>query len=224
MKELFANEIDDEKLYKKIKVKVGDKFIIAPQPLLRNDPEYFRKNLNTEFQSKVNEYYKSNPQGAAMIFACLTEVLANFWLHATEDDTSILVADGNQAKIEIACADNGEGIISTLKSNSEYDFLKKPEDFLKRCVEKGVTSKPNTNHMGYGLWMLDQITRQAKGKFHLYSQGGYYCNDYGKITVGRCGYWQGTILYMNLPLSNPVNIAEILNESSSKKDIQINFS
>ena len=35
--------------------------------------------------------------------------------------------------------------------------------------------------MGYGLWILNEIVTATKGRLHLYSEGAYVFNDFGKI-------------------------------------------
>lgn len=196
-----------EKGYKKLDVKIQDSFIIAPQPLLRNE-SYSNEVLTKRFLPKIKEYYSSDERVVSMIFQCLSEVLLNFWEHAVEDSQSILVADGNRNFLEIACADTGNGIISSLKQALKYKNISK-ENLIHQSVQMGVTSKEKTDHMGYGLWILNQITHLTKGRLHLYSQGAYFQNEFGKESKGKCGYWQGTIIYLSLPLTNPKTLSDI---------------
>lgn len=149
-KDVLENE------YKKLNIKIQESFIIAPQPLLRND-SYSNDVLIERFLPKINEYYSFNERVVSMIFQCLSEILLNFWEHAIEDTKSILVADGNKTSIEIACADTGNGIISTLEQSNPSKNTSK-EKLILSALEKGITSKKDTDHMGYGLWILNQIT------------------------------------------------------------------
>lgn len=103
----------------------------------------------------------------------------NFWEHAVNDTKSIIVASGNKVKVEIACADTGNGVISTLSPTLVHQISK--EEVLVKSLEKGITSKKMTNHMGYGLWILNEIVTATKGRLHLYSEGAYVFNDFGKI-------------------------------------------
>ena len=78
--------------------------------------------------------------------------------------------------------------------------------------------------MGYGLWIVNELVKINNGRLHLYSQGYYYKNDFGKITKGKCGYWQGTIIYVNLALGNPKTLSDIDSvDLNNFKDLQINF-
>jgi len=212
-----------DKGYKRLNIQVEDNFIIAPQPLLRND-NYSNEVLVTKFLPKIKEYYSFNDRVVSMIFQCLSEVLLNFWEHAVEDTKSILVADGNKNSIEIACADTGNGIISTLGQSFHSENIS-IEQIIKKSVQKGVTSKKMTDHMGYGLWILNEIARLTNGRLHLYSQGAYFRNDFGKEKSGNCGYWQGTIIYLSLPLINPKTLSdiEVFNSNKVMNELKINW-
>lgn len=211
-----------EEEYKKLKVSVGESFIIAPQALLRND-KYSMQSLNKNYLPQIEKYYQQSPKVVSMIFLVFSEILLNFWEHAVEDTKSIIVASGNKQNIEIACADTGEGIVSTLgRSLSSHTLA--PVSILLKAIEKGVTSKQMSNHMGYGLWILDEITSKTKGRMHLYSQGAYYYNEFGKKRQGKCGYWQGTIIYLSLPLIRPCTLCDIeLEKKGEKNNIKINW-
>lgn len=212
-----------EKSYRKLEVKIEDDFIIAPQALLR-DSNFSANALKENFLPRIESYYQSSPKAVSMIFLCLSEVLLNFWEHAVDDSKSIIVANGNKHTIEIACADTGKGIISTLK-DTIVNKSNKIAPVLAKSVEKGITSKKHTNHMGYGLWVLDQIVIAVKGRLHIYSEGAFYHNDYGKVKTGECAYWGGTIVYLSLPLNNPKTWSDIEDEKEKAKfaNLKINW-
>lgn len=210
-----------EREFKKLKVSVKDNFIIAPQALLRND-KYSAEILNKEYLPKIQDYYSYSEKAISMIFLCFSEILLNFWEHAVDDTQSIIVANGNKQNIEIACADNGKGIITTLTQSGSDDSDK--IGTLISAVKKGVTSKKLSNHMGYGLWIIDEIARKTKGRFHLYSEGCFYQREYGKASSGKCGYWHGTVVYLSIPIKNPVTLSDIESPISGKNEIKINWS
>jgi hypothetical protein len=159
-----------------------------------------------------------------MILTCVSEILLNFWKHALEDPQSILVAEGTKSKIEIGCADTGNGIISTLKEGKQEFRKLSSRQILQKAIQKNVTSKPNTFHMGRGLWILDEIATITGGIFHLYSEGVSYKNQNGKKIFSNCGYWKGTIVYLNLPLNKPVAMGDILKEEKNDlNNIKLNI-
>lgn len=216
----IENKKEVRKLYDKLEVNIGSDFIIAPQALIRSDKKS-REEINNKYLPKIEKYYRSNPKVVSMILLVFSEILLNFWEHAVEDSQSIIVAYGNKQNIEISCADTGNGIISTLgKTLSTKDY--RPEGTLLESLKKGVTSKELTNHMGYGLWILDQITSATKGRMQLYTQGVYYINENGLKKTGQCGYWQGTIISISLPLEKPKTLEDIETEFDDNT-IKINW-
>lgn len=216
----IENKKEVRKLYDKLEVNIGSDFIIAPQALIRSDKKS-REEINNKYLPKIEKYYRSNPKVVSMILLVFSEILLNFWEHAVEDSQSIIVAYGNKQNIEISCADTGNGIISTLgKTLSTKDY--RPEGILLESLKKGVTSKELTNHMGYGLWILDQITSATKGRMQLYTQGVYYINENGLKKTGQCGYWQGTIISISLPLEKPKTLEDIETEFDDNT-IKINW-
>lgn len=215
----ISNKEVTDKPFKEFKIKLEDKFIIAPQALLRNS-NYSKEYLQNEFIPKITEYYNSKQKVTDLIFSCFSEILLNFWEHAVQDTKSVIIADGNQSRIEIACADTGIGIISNL--NNFFENSCKESDLLSKAVQKGVTSKPNSNHMGFGLWLVNELVKLNNGRLHLYSQGYFYYNDFGKIKSGPCSFWPGTIIYINLNLNNPQTLSDLL-PLSVPNELKINF-
>lgn len=209
-----------ESQLKQLRVSFSDNFIIAPQALIRGDKKS-REEINMKYLPQIEKYYKRNSKAVSMILLVFSEILLNFWEHAIEDTTSIIVAHGNRQNIEIACADTGNGIITTLGGSLSSSDLR-PEQILLKSLEKGVTSKELTNHMGYGLWILDQIASATKGRLHIYSQGAYYYNEFGTKKSGQCGFWQGTIVYISLPLDKPKTLSDI-EQGTVSSEIKINW-
>jgi hypothetical protein len=208
--------------FENLKISVTNEFIIAPQALLRND-KYSSEILNKNYLPQIEKYYLGQLKAVSMIFTCFSEILLNFWEHAVDDTQSIIVANGNKTNIEIACADNGKGVISSLSLAGKE--RKNGIETLKSAVDKGVTSKDMSNHMGYGLWIIDEISKRTNGRFHLYSEGYYYQREFNKIASGKCGFWQGTIVYLSIPLKNPITLFDIENPFDNiAQNIKINWS
>lgn len=218
----YVKQQDTSRNLQNLNVQMTDNFILAPQPLLR-DSDFTNKYLRTKFLPKINEYYSGREKVISMISTCFSEILLNFWEHAVEDTKSIMIADGNKSYMEIACADTGNGIISTLKSNPKYSEIN-DEKLILKSTHKNITSKENTNHMGYGLWIIDQIVTSVKGRFHLYSEGVAYINDYGKSKTLKTGHWKGTIVYLALPLENAKSLSDIdIFKNKLSDNIKIDF-
>ncbi len=199
---------DNRKELESLKTKIQDNFIIAPKALLRND-SYSKESLNTDYLPAINDYYSNTIKASDMILQVFSEILLNFWEHAVDDTRSIIIAHGTKTNIEIACIDTGNGIKTTLSENVKLKKSEKSDILLSKAVQKGVTSKTNTDHMGFGLWIVDEIVSKVGGRLRLISESSAYINDSGKKTTTGCDYWGGTIIYVYLPLENPVTIADI---------------
>jgi len=217
----YIKQEDTDRKLRALNVQMTDKFILAPQPLLRNG-NFTNEYLKQKFLPKINEYYVDKPKIISMISTCFSEILLNFWEHAVNDTKSIMIADGNNNYMEIACADTGNGIISSLRSNPKYSKMD-AEKVIALSIQKNVTSKENTYHMGYGLWIIDQIVTSVKGRFHLYSEGVAHINDYGKTKVIKTGFWKGTIVYLALPLENAKSLTDIDAFKNKFENIKIDF-
>lgn len=208
-----------------LKFEIQDTFVIAPQPLSRKEHKRVNEILQKEFTPILNKFYKDDSKIVDMIFGCVSEIIGNFWEHAADNNSSLLVAEGNREYIEISCADTGRGIISTMRSSKRYKASSTSEYLLRKALTRGVTSKPLSNHMGYGLWIINQIATLTKGKFFVYSEGVYYGNDAGKEFIKECDFWKGTIVYLKLPLDNPVSASQIIEKELVKgeSDLLLNF-
>ena len=187
----------------------GD-FFIAPTVLTRSG-----KNEENDNIPNVSKYYSYDPKIASVLLLCLSEIKSNFKEHAVEDTKSILMAKGNKKEFSMACADTGEGIISSFKG-TKYDSLHRT-DLLKKAIERNITSKADSNHMGCGLWIVSEIARQNNGTMYIFSEGTYLSIREGKTRCGECGFWKGTIFYLNLPLSSKIKeLSEIICNKNGK--------
>ena len=212
----FIRGNEAKKEYEKLKIEIKDDFLIAPIALIRGDDNN-KEVIKNKYLPAIENYYNDNAT-CTMIFQVFSEVLHNFWSHAVNDTLSIIVVHGNKSKIQISCADTGNGIVETLRPN----FKNKSDEYIiEKSIEKGITSKPNTNHMGYGLWYVNEIVTKTKGKFEIFSRNGYYRNLGGNACSVKSCFWQGTIINIELPLVNPITIADI--ETRNNNSLKINF-
>jgi hypothetical protein len=212
----FVRGNEAKKEYENLKVEIIDDFLIAPIALIRSDDNN-KDAIKKKYLPEIERYFKDDAT-CTMILQVFSEVLHNFWSHAVKDTLSIIVVHGNKSKIQISCADTGNGIVETLRpsfgSNSD-------EYILQKSTQKGITSKPYTNHMGYGLWYVNEIVTRTNGKLEMFSQRGYYKNSLGKVQSVRSCFWKGSIINIELPLAKPVTIADI--ETRINNGLKINF-
>lgn len=195
---------DALKEFQKLKIDVKKDFFIAPIALFK-DTEHSTDVLNQKYFPQISEYYNDEKK-SLMIFQLFIELFSNFCAHAQDETKSIMVAHGDHDSIEIACADTGIGIINSLK-----DVVRRGTDYdlLKQAISKGVTSKPESHHMGYGLWYIDEVVKVTNGSLYIITGNTYYKRLGNKVWFSTSSKWQGTAIYLNIPLANPVLIADL---------------
>lgn len=193
----------------------NDGFFLAPIVLERTS----NSNKDNYIETKIRNYYNDTRISQGLL-QCIGEISSNFKEHAVLDTKSVLVARGNKYQIEVACADNGAGIISTLLPALNQHYNKNRYDVLKKAIEENITSKAQEGHMGCGLWIVNQFVTRTKGFMYIFSQDGYLINKKGIIKCGQSPLWKGTIIYVNMPLSNKDVFSQVLEEKEKLIDLQ----
>ena len=206
-----------EQYYKNLSTQVTADFILAPVAMIKgNDSTTQKENA----LKQIVNYYGNNDI-STMILQIFSEIFQNFISHAEKDTLSVIVVQGNKNKIEFACADNGIGIINSLKENQRYS-LYKSESLFPKVLERGVTSKEKSNHLGYGLYYVNEVVNRLKGQMSVFTDNMILQNDHGRIYISKIAHWQGTLINVNIPLKQSVTIDDI--ESQIDNNIKINFS
>ena len=196
----FVN--DKKKEFEKLKFEEENGIFIAPINLAN-----FEKGDGQDlYAPQIRDYY-DNLKVAFIVTLCMSEIAANYSAHAEDDTNSILVAKGNHDYFEIACADNGKGIVTSLRPAMNRKCSS--HEVLEQAMQQGVTSKRGTDHMGYGLWLVNEMVTQLKGELYIYTERAYYINRQGSVRKGESDYWRGTITYVKLPLSKSDSIDAI---------------
>lgn len=200
-----------------------DGFFIAPIVLERSRENVIDKSV----EKKINEYYKKSTVSSG-ILQCIGEIASNFQEHAVSDTRSVLVARGNKSQIEIACADNGDGIIASLLPVLKNNFHSHRYDVLREAIKENVTSKASAGHMGCGLWIVNEYVSASKGYMTIFSQDAYLINKKGTIKCGQSPFWKGTIIYISMPLSHDDFFSKVMKEKETTiqnryNNIELNF-
>lgn len=203
----FMGENIKSKLYKDIKITSTANVIIVPHILDRANNKS-QEDLNKKYYPAILNYYGASSKKTTMICTCVSEIILNFWRHAKGDNFSVAVACGDQDGIEVVCVDNGTGILSSLRSVAMYSTLS-DKVLIKKCVKQRVTSQPGTSHTGDGLWLIDKLCELSESTFYVVSEGASYCRRGRKTKVEETGFWKGTIIYLNLRLTNAKTLSDI---------------
>lgn len=176
---------------------------IAPIVLSKDSDAYADKE--EEIYQKIRTYYNADSTVVGTIMSCLSEVGSNFMRHAEESTNSVMVARGNKDFFELACADTGIGTITSLRPILKGNY--QTHEILRKALEQGITSKPDTNHSGSGLWLISKYVSFSKGELYLFSEGAFCHQKKNNVKMGQCGRWKGTIIYVRIPLYDKEAIA-----------------
>lgn len=200
-----------EEAYAKLRSRISDNFLVSPI-IIFSGLENRDKIENNCFET-INKFYGAGSV-SDMIFMVISELIGNFYSHSNDQSRSIIVAYGTKNYVEIACADAGVGIVESLKPRC----LSKDNRFIMRkAFEKGVSSKPMSDHMGYGLWMINETVGRNSGYMIAYSQDAYYERKGKSVTCVSAPLWKGTIVYLRLNTANPVNVKDIIKQQKPSK-------
>ena len=96
-------------------------------------------------------------------------------------------------------------------------YNKAPYLLLGKAIEKGVSSKISSGHMGCGLWLVNEYVTKMKGYMCIYSESGYLVNKRGIVKCGESPYWKGTIIYVDIPLHKPSHLKEVFQSVKTKE-------
>lgn len=202
MKKLIKQEEVDE-LYKNLRPTKTPEFFIAPHPINRESFKN-KKELENRYTQFIADYYQNIcPELVQYFKTCICEIASNFLYHALEDNNSILMAQGDENKIEIVCVDNSTGIITNLEPNNQNH-----KDVMSKAFQRGVSSKKDEFHCGTGLWYIEKIVQQLNGTLRVYSEDISYICKGNKVFVQKSPYWKGTVFYLKLNISQNTNIDE----------------
>lgn len=196
-----------DRSYNQLRVINQDGILIAPQKLLRKTINERPLRENHYLSEIFNFYSKYGSKGRTIGF-CIAELLSNFWAHATDDTGTVMVVRGNRHSIEICFADTGDGIINNLRKSSENYSSLSDKELLLKALQKNVTSKPNTNHAGLGLYLVKTIISNSKDSvFYIYCNNvAYKLRGKAKQKLSYSGFWKGTITYIRFTINNIVSM------------------
>lgn len=218
---LVDNPTKTRKAYGKLKNFEKDNFFLFPRALLKDDANKMRE-INSEYLKTINTFYLKNHNIKAIrpIACCVSEVIKNFWAHSVDDNGTIVSAEGKKDSFNLVIADNGIGIISSLRGI----YNEKDDQLIKRCIEKKVSSKKkNSYHMGFGLYYVSELIKINNGDLNIWSEGYHLRVSRKKVTVKKCGYWKGTILDIKLNLQSPKGISCLPAYDNYLSKLKINF-
>ena len=108
--------------------------------------------------------------------------------------------------LRILIADNGMGIRASLSENEKFKDITEAEA-LKLCLEDTITDGKG---MGFGLYTTSRLVNSIGKEFILHSGHHKLIMKDGQTTVIENGFWQGTLIYMEIGTSEEIDPNQIV--------------
>jgi len=133
---------------------------------------------------------------------CFYEIMDNVLDHSGKQNGVVIMEyDDEQKRIRVLVADEGIGVRASLSQNPEFAEVTE-EDALKSCIEDRVTSGSG---MGFGLFCTARLVKFAGTRLLIHSGNHFLRYENGESNVERNGFWQGTIIFLELVSDKEIN-------------------
>lgn len=149
---------------------------------------------------------------------CFYEILDNVHIHSGKPlGTAITHFDANKDILRLLVADDGMGIRASLAENESYHNVSE-EDALRMCIQDTVTDGKG---MGFGLYATSRLMKDIGISFILHSGTHKLLFKDGETKIIDNGFWQGTIVYMEITTSREIDPNEVVDHRTDA-DVQYN--
>ena len=169
------------------------------------------QTLNAVYQDVVNAMTLHLDIEISVLQAlsyCLYEMMDNVHIHSGKSlGTAMTHYDEAQKVLRILIADDGMGIRASLAENNKYRDVTEAEA-LRLCLEDTITDGKG---MGFGLYTTSRLVDSIGKEFILHSGSHKLMTKDGQTSVIENGFWQGTLIYMEIGTSEEC-IAKLLLE------------
>ncbi len=146
---------------------------------------------------------------------CLYEIMDNIHIHSGKPlGTAITSYDRNQQTLSVLIADDGMGIRASLSENEYYKNITEA-DALRKCLEDKITDGKG---LGFGLYTTSRLIDKTGKEFILHSGTHQLVRKDGHQTVIENGFWQGTLIYMVIGTSEPIDPNQIVDHRTDVED------
>jgi anti-sigma regulatory factor (Ser/Thr protein kinase) len=138
---------------------------------------------------------------------CLYEMMDNVHIHSGKPlGTAMTCYDDTRKLLQILIADDGMGIRASLAENEIYHDITEAEA-LKLCLKDKITDGKG---MGFGLYTTSRLIDSIGKEFILHSGSHKLVIKDGQRTVIENGFWQGTLIYMEIGTSEEIDPNQIV--------------
>jgi len=138
---------------------------------------------------------------------CLYEMMDNVHIHSGKPlGTAMTHYDDECKTLRILIADDGMGIRASLAENERFKDITESEA-LRLCLEDTITDGKG---MGFGLYTTSRLVESIGNEFILHSGRHKLIIKDGKTSVIENGFWQGTLIYMEIGTGEEIDPNQIV--------------
>ena len=168
------------------------------------------QTLNAVYQDVVNamtSHFDIEISVLQALSYCLYEMMDNVHIHSGKPlGTVITHYDEVKKVLLILIADDGKGIRASLSENEKYKDVTEQEA-LRLCLEDTITDGKG---MGFGLYTISRLAESIGKEFILHSGNHKLIVKDGKASVIENGFWQGTLIYLEIGTSKEIDPNQIV--------------
>lgn len=172
-------------------------------------------NLNMVYRDVVNamtSHFEIEVSVLQALSYCLYEMMDNVHIHSGKPlGTAMTYYDDSRKTLRILIADDGMGIRESLAENEKYKDITEAEA-LKLCLEDTITDGKG---MGFGLYTTSRLVDRIGKEFILHSGTHKLMIKDGSTTVIENGFWQGTLIYMEIGTSEEIDANQIVDHRTN---------
>lgn len=176
--------------------------------------------LNSVYSNVLNtltSHFEIETSVLQSLSYCFYEILDNVHIHSGKPlGAAITYFDSENNVLKILIADDGKGVKASLSENAKYKDVDEGEA-LRLCLEDSVTDGKG---MGFGLYATSRLMKEAGLEFVIHSGHHKLIDKNGDISIVSNGFWQGTIVYMEICTNVDVNPNDVV---ENRTDIEAEF-
>lgn len=166
--------------------------------------------LNDVYQQVLNtltSHFEIEVSVLQSLSYCFYEILDNVHIHSGKPlGTTITHFDASKDVLRVLVADDGMGIRKSLAENEKFKNISEC-DAVRMCIEDSVTDGKG---MGFGLYATSRLMRNVGLQFIIHSGCHKLVFKEGTTEVIENGFWQGTIVYMEISTSRDIDPNEVV--------------
>ena len=168
------------------------------------------QTLNTVYRDVIKamtSHFEIEVSVLQALSYCLYEMMDNVHIHSGKPlGTAMTHYDDSSKTLRILIADDGMGIRQSLAENEKFKGITEPEA-LKLCLEDTITDGKG---MGFGLYTTSRLIDSIGKEFILHSGNHKLIIRDGNTIVVENGFWQGTLIYMEIGTSKEIDPNQIV--------------